>query len=356
MSALGLVAPSKVSQELTHMVNAAAAERTIININSSEDFISAGCSKYIFALEVSETGTCPEIDKILSDLIIQNISLKGCSGAILVHSRNELFTKSCGRSLIFNLNRLGMRFPGHPLIEATGSMKNFQTWKKTLNKPLDEICYDFCEKLASRLEAYNPSPIETPQITVLHSSMKETSNTLKLWEMVKVNLSDMNIKELNVENGTVQDCKGCSFKMCLHYSQKNSCFYGGVMVKEIMPAVEKADALILLCPNYNDTVSANISAVINRITALYRKISFYNKTVFSIIVSGNSGSDLVAEQVLGALNINKGFQLPPNFALMETANDPKSILKVKHIDKRASEFALNIRNEILGVKVPPASI
>ena len=118
------------------------------------------------------------------------------------------------------------------------------------------------------------------------------------------------------------------------------------MVEEIYPAIENADAILWVCPNYNDALSANLTAVINRMTALYRKTPFYNKTLFSIIVSGNSGSDSVAKQLLNALNINKGFRLPPNFVIMETANDPRSIIKVDNIEKKAERFAENIMNEI----------
>ena len=83
-------------------------------------------------------------------------------------------------------------------------------------------------------------------------------------------------------------------------------------------------------------------AVINRLTTLYRQISFNNKMIFAIIVSGNSGSDSIAKQLIDALNINKGFILPPYFSLIETANDAGSILKVAKIREKASSFAENI--------------
>jgi len=117
------------------------------------------------------------------------------------------------------------------------------------------------------------------------------------------------------------------------------------MVKDILPAIEKADAVVWICPNYNDAISANLMAVINRLTALYRKISFYNKSLFSVIVSGNSGSDSVAKQLIGALSINKGFRLPPYFSIMAIANDTGQIKKVHNIKEYAKNFAQNIMNE-----------
>jgi hypothetical protein len=68
-----------------------------------------------------------------------------------------------------------------------------------------------------------------------------------------------------------------------------------------------------------------------------------DKTLFSVVVSGNSGSDCVAQQLIGVLNINKGFRLPPYFALTAAANDPGFIKSIPGIDKRAKIFAKNIK-------------
>ena len=117
------------------------------------------------------------------------------------------------------------------------------------------------------------------------------------------------------------------------------------MTREILPAIENADAVLWICPNYNDAISANLTAVINRLTALYRKASFYNKSIFAVIVSGSSGSDSIARQLIGALTINKGFRLPPYFSIMATANDTGEIKKIPHIREDAREFAHNILKE-----------
>ena len=144
---------------------------------------------------------------------------------------------------------------------------------------------------------------------------------------------------------SVVDCKGCSFQACLNYGKEKKCFYGGIMVEEILPKIEKSDIIVWVCPNYNDSISSNMLSVINRLTVLYRQISFSDKSFFSIIVSGSSGSDALAKQLIGALNINKGFYLPPYFALMETANDPLKVLELELIDFRTKEFAYRIINE-----------
>lgn len=67
-----------------------------------------------------------------------------------------------------------------------------------------------------------------------------------------------------------------------------------------LPAINACDAMLFLCPNYNDAVSANIMALFNRMTNLLLRHTLYDKYLFGVIVSGCSGSDLVAQQLLGA--------------------------------------------------------
>ena len=57
------------------------------------------------------------------------------------------------------------------------------------------------------------------------------------------------------------------------------------------------------------------------------------------MVSGYSGGDLVAQQLISALNMNKSFYLPPYFSLLETANDAGSLVKLPGVAQRAADFA-----------------
>ena len=56
------------------------------------------------------------------------------------------------------------------------------------------------------------------------------------------------------------------------------------------------------------------------------------------MVSGYSGSDTVARQLISALNMNISFYLPSNFALMETANAPGEALASPGIELRLARF------------------
>ena len=120
-------------------------------------------------------------------------------------------------------------------------------------------------------------------------------------------------------------------------------FYGGSIATEVFPAVQACDILLLLLPNYNDAVGANIMAFINRLSSLHVSGALSGKTLFAVAVSGYSGGDLVAEQAMGALCLNKSFLLPPRFCLLETANDPGEVLRLPGIAQRAAAFAAQIR-------------
>jgi len=351
LSSYYLIAPGNGSKVLNHLLDGfiAGAGEPVGIIRNKKDLPSLVKQRIAFAVQLDHLGQCPEMNSILSLLHTRGENaLLGSSAVVFTVSPNELFTKSYTQHLIFLLNRLGCSFPGHPLIEAVEGLRNFRTWQKTLDLSLREIAWELSKRLGDRFMQDRRPQFENPRVLALHAGSRKTSNTVMLWDMIKAHLSGWDMEELNVDKGMVMDCRGCDFRECRHFSQQDSCFYGGVVVKEILPAVERADVIVWICPNYNDAISANLMAVINRMTALYRKISFYQKTFFAVIVSGNSGSDSVAKQLIGALNVNKGFRLPAKFSLMAIANDPGDIRNIPDIPEQARLFALHMMGEMRG--------
>ena len=232
-------------------------------------------------------------------------------------------------------------------MEATGSLRNFTVQARNAGCGLEEAYQLAVADLMDRVSTFAPPLRRRPQLLVLHASSRATSNTLALWGAVRAHLEDRcDITEVGLRNGTMEDCAGCPYTTCLHFGEQGDCFYGGVMVQEVYPAVREADAVVLLCPNYNDALSANLSACINRLTALYRTTSFADKAVFAIVVSGYSGGDIVARQVVSALNMNKGFWLPADFCMLETANDKGEAMALPGIGARANQFAINILRQL----------
>jgi multimeric flavodoxin WrbA len=301
--------------------------------------------RVLFAIDLYDGGINIDLIKMLEKIRSSGPDfMRNSVGGILINSDNELFSRGEARRTIFYANMAGCLFPGKPLSEATGALRNFNTRRSITEGQvsLEDMLLADCREVVERVAESKINKLRAPKILALYSGNSKTSNTYALWTMVKENLDACQIKEIHIENGSVVDCKGCPYKTCKHYSKSTNCFYGGIMVEEVYPAILDCDILVMLCPNYNDSINANMSAVINRLTALYRKTKFYDKYFYSIIVSGFSGSDLIAHQLISALNINKTFMLPPKFALMETANNPGDVEKIENIREKAKEFAENI--------------
>lgn len=346
MNTLKLIIPSNPSPLLQRMIDAAVLDNEYEIIRSLDDLKDLRNQKILFAVELNQIGINGNLNAMLEKLaIIGDDALSGSRGAILIHSKYNNFTKTAAADIVYIANRLGCEFPGRPTIEANANLNNYQALQKIYKLPLEQICLQKSMELGRRLLS-TQEYFKNNSITVLHSSNIETSNTYALWEKVKKNLLDFEIREVYLGNGTIIDCRGCSYKTCKHFSKQSKCFYGGIVVEEVYPAIIDASTIILLCPNYNDMLTANIVATINRLTALFRKTKFYDKRIFSIIVSGYSGGDALAKQLISSLNMNKTFELPPDFSLQITANDPGFINKIPGIDYTSKEFAKHISKNI----------
>jgi len=303
--------------------------------------------RILFVFSLDESGVNHALYDLLAHLRTHPGCLSGSVGGVLIDGVGDLYTKSAGRDLVLAASMAGCTFPGRPLVEATGDLRNFTVQAKNAGCSLEEAYHLAVSDLADRIVSFTLPRQTRPKLLVLHASNHRTSNTLALWSRVRTSLESVcDIREVGLRNGTLEDCAGCPYTMCLHYGEQGDCFYGGVMVQEVYPAIREADAVILLCPNYNDALSANLTAAINRLTALYRTTPFTDKAVFAMVVSGYSGGDIVASQVISALNMNKGFWLPANFCMLETANDAGTAIHLPGIGERLDEFTKNILRQL----------
>lgn len=300
--------------------------------------------RLLFAVCLSEAGINLEYYRMLEHFRRVPGCLTGCCGAVIVDGSGELFTKSLARRLVFSANAAGCTFISKPLVEATGSLYNFNIMGKVLGTDNLGAYQKQTENLVYRLVNFEMLKVRHPKVLAVHASSGKTSNSLMLWEMVKRHLDEcIEITEISLRNGQLLDCRGCKYEECVHFGEKGRCFYGGVMVEQVYPSIIKCDCLVLICPNYNDAVSANITAFINRLTSVFRTHDFSRKKIFALVVSGYSGGDIVAEQIISAMNFNKNFILPAKFAMVETANDPGSIMEVEDLANKAEAFAGRIR-------------
>lgn len=344
-----LILPEKPSTILQDMIDVTLKDIKYNTIKNKNDLVSLKSKKIVFAIELPITGQSSNLNDIFLNLFKDKESLENSEAIILIHSSSILNTRSCCQSIIFNSNLLGCRFVGRPIVEATKDLSNVLPLQKIYKKDLKCILLDQCKDLSKRFINYNKENIKEPTLLVVHSANKNKSNTYALWNKVKNNISNIDIDEINLWNKSIKDCIGCSYSICKSKGMNESCIYDDIITKELYPKIIEADGLLLISPNYNDMLEANIIATINRLTAIFRKHKFYNKKVFSIIVSGHSGIEALAKQIISSININKTFQLPPYFSLYAQASEPGSINKVKDIEKLAESFAKNIEKEIRNI-------
>ena len=347
---------------------------------------AAGFLPVLFVIALGKDGVNLEYMRLLRLVREERSLLEGCAGGVITDGESDLYTKAVSRELVFTANLAGCAFVGRPLVEGTRTLSNFSVvaqilstdeetaYRRSAAELVREI-FTFSRRGAAAgshflgrggsVAAGTPQSEETDvnaaaagedgritpprrKLLVLHASIRKTSNTLAIWNRAEEYLRDssLEIRTISLQNGTLYDCAGCPYSTCLHYGEQGSCFYGGIMAEEVYPAVREADALVMLCANYNDALAANLTAFINRLTALFRQVRFYDKALFAVVVSGYSGSDIVAEQLIAALNMNKTFYLPPRFALLETANNAGQALTLPGIDDRIRAFAENIRGTL----------
>ena len=295
--------------------------------------------RLLFAVALDEGGCNEACYRMLGRLRRRGAGLEGCVGALVVTGTGELYTKALARELVLAANQAGCAFLGRPLVEATGSLRNFHTQAALHGTDLHAAYRLAVTDLVERLRLWSPLP-PPRRVLALHASVRATSNTLALWELVRRHLpEEVEVEELSLRNGTISDCVGCSYTTCYHFGERGECFYGGPMVDEVFPAVRRCDTLVMLCANYNDALGANLTAFVNRLTALFRQNRFYDKRLYGLVVSGYSGGDLLAQQLISGLNMNKSFFLPPRFAMLETANDKGSLLRLPGVEDRGLAFA-----------------
>lgn len=360
--ALIVIMPTSADQadnpRLAAVLAQALAEVTPIYLRSAEavvdyfsrERVAAGAPfrRLLFVVDLGAWGVNLEYSRLLAAIRAHADLFDGWLGGVIVDAASDLYTKSTAQELVLAANMSGCAFVGRSLVEGTASLSNFTITARRMNCDLQGAYAESAEGLVQAVMHFEGYHRVMPKLTVLHASNHKKSNTFALWHAVSGALEGFAIEEIGLRNGTLQDCSGCPYKMCLHFGEKESCFYGGIMVDNVYPSIRAADAIVMICPNYNDSISANLSACINRLTALYRKRQFFDKAVFAIIVSGYSGCDILAKQLIAALNMNKGFYLPARFALMAMGNEPGDVAKLPDIDARIAAFAQGITDTFRG--------
>ena len=166
--------------------------------------------RLLFALALDESGCSESGYRMLMTLRRSRTLLEGCVAGLVVTGRGELYTKDAARDLVFAANQAGCAFLGRPLVEATGSLRNFRVQAQIGGTDEETAFRAAVSELLERLTTWEgPAPVG--RVLALHASQRSTSNTLALWEMVRRSLPpEVQVQEICLRNGTMADCNGCS--------------------------------------------------------------------------------------------------------------------------------------------------
>ena len=135
----------------------------------------------LFAVSLDESGINPDLYTLLAYLRTHPDCLQGSVGGVLIDGSGDLYTKSVGRELVLAANLAGCIFPGRPLVEATGDLRNFTVQAKNASCSVQEAYRLAVTDLADRILQFSHPRSACPKLLVLHASSHRTSNTMALW-------------------------------------------------------------------------------------------------------------------------------------------------------------------------------
>lgn len=262
---------------------------------------------------------------------------------VVVESKTSLHTREAGVQLLYHANKMGARMPGRSLVEAAENLENLLPLSEPLGKTPAELFQLQLEGLHRRLD----TPIagtRQPKLSVWTIGRKEISATLAVWDLIHPHLSGIEVELLSFGNEMIRDCRGCAYELCKKMGEKSKCIYEDYVVEKLYPSIEQSDGILILSPNYNDMLPANFVSSINRLTALFRKRKFFDKSLFSLIVTGHTGAELLSRQLIGALHVNKTFALPPRFTWEVRAHNREAVQENPALPAQAIDFAQRIKN------------
>ena len=212
---------------LDRVLDRALAGREVQIIRRAEDLDRRRFPRILFALPLDEAGQNFEYFRMLARLRREANLLEGCTGGLIVDGPGELYTKSTAAELALAINLAGCALVGRPLVEATGSLANFRIQAKNLGTDLVGAYEAAARELADQAETFVFPARERPNLLALHASSHHTSNTMALWGEVQKRLSPRwQVEEIGLRNGTLSDCSGCPYTMCLHFGER-----GGLLLR-----------------------------------------------------------------------------------------------------------------------------
>lgn len=159
--------------------------------------------------------------------------LNGFVGGLLVDSENDLYSKSAAKDLVFAANCAGCAFVGRPLVEGTRTLSNYTIVSNNLGTDLMGAYRESAAGLVKEVLGTDCVRKKCPKVLVLHASSHKTSNTYAIWNRVKEQLPEMEIREDRASKRYAFRLRRMPVQDAAPFWRQGSCFYGGVMVEDV---------------------------------------------------------------------------------------------------------------------------
>ena len=354
-------ADARLSEVLSYALDGYAYE-TAMEISAFEDYVNRWRrlektqnrknpvqGRILFAVPLGTSGINLELYRLIRFLREHPDFLNGFVGGLLVDSENDLYSKSAAKDLVFAANCAGCAFVGRPLVEGTRTLSNYTIVSNNLGTDLmGGIPRERGgagqrstgnglrqEKMSESIGIARVKPQDLQHLRDLEPGERTAPGDGDPGDRASKRYAFPTVPDALTRCVCIFGEKGSCF---LRWSDGRGCLSGGprggchrdALSKLQRCAVGKSD-----CVHQPPDFAVPDDAV------------FMTKRCFAVVVSGYSGSDIVAEQLIAALNMNKTFYLPGHFAMMETANNAGAAMQLPGIEERMNAFAERIRETLL---------
>lgn len=320
--------------------------------------------RLLVALSLGAEGINVAYLKFLSQLRSGKIQMKSSLAGLVVESAGVLYSKQIATELAFALNQAGCGLVGNPLVEATETLAHFpesQDIPTDFSLELPE--YDDSEPIACYIKAVSllgqrivgpgfrgKSPLtgqaDLPKILVVKpwgagdAGGEDLSNVSDLWGELQHRLAPFaQIQEFSLRDEMILSCNDCESHHCGKYVVNRHCFYGAALSRQGIYQMAQADALLMLCPSFHNSLHGLQFSFIQQLSPLFVQCEFREKAVFALGVTPYASGDMLANQLISTLCLDYSFYLPPHFALIETAKDPLEALTKDGIEEKLDKYA-----------------
>ena len=140
---------------LDQVLSCGLACREVRVVRRAEELELRPGGRLLFALALDGAGQNSEYQRMLARLRLEPGLLEGCTGGLIVDGPGELYTKSTAAELALAMNSAGCALVGRPLVEATGSLYNFNVMGKVLGVDNLSAYKEMTGQLVKRLMAFS---------------------------------------------------------------------------------------------------------------------------------------------------------------------------------------------------------